>query len=92
MLMVVEYDTEADATYVQLPGYDESSVDRVVEVERGFVTVDVDASGAPLGIEFLCAPANVSDGVFVALRERFGASVDMDDLQLALSGRSLAHS
>jgi uncharacterized protein YuzE len=90
MRMVVEYDTEADATYVQLPGYDETKADRTVEIVQGLVTVDVDRSGAPLGVELLCAPADVDEAMLAALVQRFRA-LDVASLRVALSGHSLTH-
>jgi len=86
--MVVEYDTEADATYVQLPSYDESAVERTVEVMDSSVTVDVERSGAPIGVEFLCAPAEVDEAMLAALAGRYPA-LDFLSLRMALSGHSL---
>ena len=47
--MKIEYDTQADAIYVQLR---EGTVDNTVEVNK-YIYADVDAEGNPLGIEIL---------------------------------------
>ncbi len=87
--MVVDYDTEAGATYLELPGYDEAGAHDVVEVIRGLVTVDVDGSGEPIGVELLRAPAEIDEATLRPLAERFPA---LEDAQLreALAGRRLA--
>jgi uncharacterized protein YuzE len=87
--MVVDYDTEAGATYVELGAYDEARADHTVEVIRGLVTVDVDSSGAPIGLELLRAPAEIDEATLRPLVERFPA-LDLAQLQAALAGRRLA--
>lgn len=88
VFMVVDYDTDAGATYVELPGYDESKADHVVEVIRDLLTVDVDASDRPIGVELLRAPAEVDDTMLHALAERFPA-LRMPELRAALAGQRL---
>jgi uncharacterized protein YuzE len=83
--MVVDYDTQAGATYVELRDYDEARVDHTVEVIRGLVTVDVDSSGAPIGLELLRAPAEIDEAALRPLVERFPA-LDLAALRAALAG------
>jgi uncharacterized protein YuzE len=87
MAVLVRYDSEADATYVQLQP--EAVVARTVEVLDGHVLVDVDESGQPIGIELLCAPADVDEPSFTALAQRF-PDLDVDVVRRVLSGRRAA--
>lgn len=87
MAVLVRYDSEADATYVQLEP--EAVVARTVEVLDGHLLVDVDGSGHPIGIEILCAPADVDELAFTALAQRF-PDLDVDAARRALSGRRAA--
>jgi uncharacterized protein YuzE len=87
--MVVDYDTEASATYVELAGYDEARAAHTVEVMRGLVTVDVDSSGEPIGIEVLRAPAEIDEATLQPLAERF-PMLDLAELGAAIAGRRLA--
>lgn len=86
--MVVDYDTDAGATYVELPGYDEAKADHVVEVIRDLLTVDVDAAGAPIGVELLRAPAEIDETMLDVLAERF-PTVHLPELRAALAGQPL---
>lgn len=87
MTVLVRYDSEADATYVQLEP--EAVVSRPVEVLDGHLLVDVDRSGHPIGIEILCAPAEVDELAFTALARHF-PDLDIDALRTALAGRRAA--
>lgn len=87
--MVVDYDTEAGTTYVELAGYDETSAHGVVEVIRGLLTVDVNDSGEPIGVELLAAPAEIDEATLRPLGERF-PTLDLAQLGAALAGRRLA--
>lgn len=87
--MVVDYDTDAGATYVELAGYDEARVDHTIEVVRGLVTVDVDSAEEPIGVEILRAPAEVDEAALRTLVDRFPA-LDLAELRAALAGRRLA--
>ena len=84
--MVVDYDTDAGATYVELAGYDEARADHTVEVVRGLVTVDVDSSDEPVGVEILRAPAEIDEATLQPLVERFPA-LDLAELGAAIAGR-----
>ncbi len=54
--MKIEYDSEADALYIQLR---EAFVDNNIDIEEG-VTVDVDKSGHIIGLEILDASKKLS--------------------------------
>ena len=58
--MQLEYDPEADAIYISLTG-DERPVSRTEELDD-LRSVDYDANGEPVGVEFL----SVSDGIDLA--------------------------
>jgi uncharacterized protein YuzE len=87
MTVLVRYDSEADVTYVQLEP--EAVVDRTVELLDAHLLVDVDKSGHPIGIEILCAPAEVDELVFTTLAERF-PDLDIGAIRTALAGRKAA--
>lgn len=87
--MVVDYDTDAGATYVELAGYDEARADHTVEVVRGLLTVDVDSSRQPIGVEILRAPAEIDEATLQRLEECFPA-LDLAELGAAIAGRRLA--
>lgn len=82
--MLVHYDSEADATTIEV-GTGELS--RTVEVVDGHVLVDVDAEGRPVSVEILCAPADVGEPVYAALAERFPV-LDMGTLRSVIAGRT----
>lgn len=86
--MVIDYDTNAGATYVELAGYDESRADHTVEIVRGLVTVDVDSFDEPIGVEILRAPAEIDEATLRPLAERFPA-LDLAELGVAIAGRRL---
>jgi uncharacterized protein YuzE len=87
MTVLVRYDSEADATYVQLEA--DAVVARTVEVLDGHLLVDVDDSGQPIGIEILCAPAEVDELAFTSLAQRF-PDLDLDAVRTVLAGRRAA--
>lgn len=82
--MLVHYDSEADATTVELGS---GEVSRTVEVVDGHVLVDLDAQGRPVSVEILCAPADVDDSVYAALAAAFPA-LDLGTLRSVIAGRS----
>lgn len=84
--MLVRYDSEADATTVELG---RAAVARTIEVIDGHVMVDVDSSGQPVGIEILSAPSAVDEGIISALGERF-PGIDLAILRSVLAGKSPA--
>ena len=86
MKMLVRYDSEADATTVQL---EDSVVVGTVEVLDGHVLVDVDDGGSPVSVEILSSPADVTEAVYEALGHRFPA-LDVNALRTVLAGRSTA--
>jgi len=87
MSVLVRYDSEADATFVQLDS--DAAVARTVEVLDGHLMVDVDGLDSPIGIEILCAPADIDEVAYVALADRFSA-LDIEAIRAALAGRSAA--
>lgn len=72
--MLVQYDTEAGATYVEL--VDEAAVARTVEVSD-LVMVDVDAQGQPVGVEFVVPPRLITDEMLFAVADRFSDLKEM---------------
>lgn len=84
--MVVDYDTDAGATYVELAGYDEARADHTVEIVRGLLTVDVDRFEEPIGVEILRAPAEIDEATLRPLAGRFPA-LDVAELRAAIAGR-----
>lgn len=87
--MVVDYDTDAGATYVELAGYDDDRADHTVEVVSGLVTVDVDSFEEPIGVEILMAPAEIDEATLRPLGARF-PTLDLAALGAAIAGRRLA--
>lgn len=65
--MMVHYDPEAGATYVELTGAD---VARTVNV-GDLVSVDVDANGEPVGIDFAVLPSKITDSMLFAIADHF---------------------
>jgi len=65
--MLVSYDPAARATYVQIH---EGAVARTVDI-TDTVMVDLDASGMPLGVEFLQVPADIPTEVIELVADRF---------------------
>lgn len=65
--MMVTYDTEADATYVQVA---DGRVATTVDV-TDLVMVDLDAHGQLLGVEFAVSPRYVTDAMLYRLAEQF---------------------
>lgn len=65
--MRVDFDPEVQAWYLTLS---DAPVAKTVHVSDE-VVVDVDASGAVVGVEFLLAPAAIAPSVREALFERF---------------------
>ncbi len=65
--MRVDFDPEVQAWYLTLS---DAPVAKTVHVSDE-VVVDVDASGAIVGVEFLLAPAAIEPSVREALFERF---------------------
>lgn len=70
--MVVEYDTEAGAFYVQVT---DGPVARTAEVSA-FVNVDLDADGNVVGLELLCLPGAVTVDERAVLTERYPVAVE----------------
>lgn len=62
--MIVSYDTEAGATYVELL-HDERVV-RTVSLSD-LVMVDVSEHGEPIGVEFVVPPAKITEGMLHSL-------------------------
>jgi uncharacterized protein YuzE len=83
LAVLVRYDSEADATYVELEP--EATAARTIELLDAHLLVDVDESGHPIGIELLCGPGEVDPTTFTAIAERF-PDLDIDALQTALAG------
>ena len=65
--MMVQYDTEAGATYVQLT---DAAVAGTVSVSD-LVMVDVDEAGQPVGVDFAVLPSRISDSMLAAVADRF---------------------
>lgn len=82
--VLVHYDSEADATTVELGS---GEVSRTVEIVDGHLLVDVDSEGRPISVEILCAPADVGEPVYAALVERF-PDLDLGTLRSVIAGRS----
>jgi uncharacterized protein YuzE len=87
MTVLVRYDSEADATYVELEP--EAAASHTVEVLDGHLLVDVDRSGHPIGIDILCAPAEVDDLAITALARRF-PDLDIEAVRTSLAGSRAA--
>jgi uncharacterized protein YuzE len=85
--VLVRYDAEADATCVQLDA--EATVARTVDLLDGYLLVDVDGSGHPIGTEVLSAPAEVDELAMTALALRF-PYLNIRPLCTALAGRKAA--
>jgi uncharacterized protein YuzE len=85
--VLVRYDSEADATYVELEP--QAAASRTIEVLDGHLLVDVDRSGRPIGIEILCAPADVDEVAITALAGRF-PELDIEAVRTALAGSRAA--
>lgn len=66
-MMIVSYDVEAGATYLELS---EEPVARTVTVSD-LVAVDVDEAGTPVGVEFAVAPNKITDRMVERVAERF---------------------
>lgn len=66
-MMVVTYDAEAGATYIQVA---EGAVARTVSVSD-LVMVDVDAREEPVGVEFVVPLAHVTAGMLEAVEDRY---------------------
>jgi uncharacterized protein YuzE len=84
-VVIIRYDTEADATYVTLRHAD---VARTIEVIDSFLWVDLDEAGLPVGIEFLDAPADVDETALACIAERF-PSTDTAGIKAALAGHAV---
>lgn len=67
--MMVTYDPEADATYVRVSDAPVASTDPLSDL----VAVDVDASGAPVGLELLKAPGTVTESDEATVLDRYPA-------------------
>ena len=65
--MLVSYDPDAGATYVELS---KAPVHHTIEV-NDVVMADVDATGAPVGLEFLVLPDKITTSMLQALRAHF---------------------
>ena len=68
MEALVEYDSEARATYVSLDDEDPATQ---VEVHAETVAVDLNARGEPVGVEILLAPSQVTPDLVGELEDRF---------------------
>ncbi|MDK3255077.1 DUF2283 domain-containing protein [Blastococcus capsensis] len=66
--MLVQYDTEAGATYVEL--VDGVAVARTIEISD-LVMVDVDAEDNPVGVEFVVPPRGITDEMLRVVGKRF---------------------
>jgi uncharacterized protein YuzE len=69
----IEYDSEADATYVYLA--DEQATLSTVALSD-VVNVDVDESEQPFGVEFLVRPAAITSAMIELVRAQFPAAAD----------------
>ncbi len=85
--MLVHYGCEADATCVQLDA--EATVARTVDVLDAHLLVDLDECGHPIGIEILCAPAEVDEVALATPAERF-PDLAIGALRTALARRKAA--
>jgi uncharacterized protein YuzE len=70
--MLVEYDTEAEAFYVEVT---EEAVARTVQF-AALVSVDVNAEDRVVGLELLCLPSAVTADERAALAARYPAAID----------------
>ena len=68
--VMIEYDSEARATYVRLVDEAPRGV-RPVEIVEGHIVVDVDESGHPIGVEILEPPTEVTADELKAIGDRF---------------------
>ena len=66
--VLVEYDPEVEATYVTLADADPA---QHVEIQGDTVAVDLDADGAPVGVELLVPPTRVTPEMLSAVSTRF---------------------
>jgi uncharacterized protein YuzE len=66
-MMIVSYDVEAGATYLELS---DVPVARTVSVSD-LVAVDVDETGSPVGVEFAVAPNKITDRMVERVADRF---------------------
>lgn len=66
-MVLVSYDPDAAATYVELS---RAAVSRTVEIQES-VMADLDADGQPVGFEFLVMPDKISPEMLQTLRQRF---------------------
>lgn len=66
--MIVSYDLEAGATYVELVV--DAGLVRTVSVSD-LVMVDVDKYGQPVGVEFAVPPARITGDMLAQLADRF---------------------
>ena len=66
--MIVEFDTEAQATYFRVS--DEERAAETVDLSDELL-VDVDEHGRPIGVDVLRAPAGVDEGLLALLASRF---------------------
>lgn len=76
-MMLVSYDAEMGATYLELV---DAPVARTVTVSD-LVMVDVDAAGVPVGVEFAVAPGKITLAMVERVVERFpGLSAVLSDV------------
>lgn len=86
--MLLSYDTDAAATYLQLPGYDPDRAAMTLEVLKGTLTIDVDEEGQPIGVEALRPPAEIDQAIFDAIAERC-PTLPMHTVRAVCSGERL---
>jgi uncharacterized protein YuzE len=68
--MLVSYDPEAGATYVE---FTDDQVARTVSLSD-LVMVDVDLHGDVVGVEFVVAPRDITDAMFALVADAYPAA------------------
>ena len=72
MLVMVEYDSRARATYLSLGDREEPEhADRTDLVREGEIHVDLDENSRPVGVELLMAPADLTTEILAPLFEHY---------------------
>ena len=68
MGVIVEYDSEAHATYVSMS--DEHPASQI-EVRGETVAIDLDEQGQPVGVEILLSPTEMTSEIITVLDQHF---------------------
>jgi uncharacterized protein YuzE len=83
-MMLVSYDVESGATYVELG---EGEVVETVSVSD-LVMVDLDTRGEPLGVDFAVAPNRITDQMLGRLTDAFPALKELQHTERWLLSRT----